>query len=817
VGNITVVDPVSYLPTLGGDLTLLAHNNIIINGAITNTGTVGSIAMYAGWDGVSTFTPAVNGLGIGSINVNQPISGSLFSGTATLTAAKDINVTSATVSSTGTSLTAAKGDINLFSAIVSSSGNVSLNAPVGTISVNNSKVDAQNTSTASLNAATISVVNSNGSNGIYAGAAENGGTIILTATNGITVDNSTISAQGGSGEAASVTLTAGGALNVINGSTIAANSNGDAAVTLNGAGGVAISGNSLVQALASNQAAVSIQATNPGAAISITDSEVSAKPSFSGNNVASVSMVADGALSMTGATIEAYSSAAAGVSMQAGGTLTAGAGASPMIEARGTTGATVSLLSTGGNVVIGGDILSDPAGGTGSISVNATLGAITTTGGILSVTTGGTSSISLIARDGIGTLANPIRIQDFSTLSGTVNNTGTTGDIALSFVSGGVTVGPLDDFLGLLNNNPNGTYFFRAETGDLSLGTAFTPNGAALLPGQSVLFKAPVGNVTLNSGGSILATGGGNVTLEAAALLTLSGPGTQVTGNNVTLIANDMSILGGVTGTTVTLAPFTVSRNINIESSPSGGVLSLTPGGIGNVSAGTLQIGRADGTGTLSVNAALEMGALGALTLFGGDINVSSNITKSSGADASLSLVAKNSIHLLSGADITSSSNKLNVVLNSDADASGAGRIELGSGTALTSNGGNVTLGGGADPATGFAVGDGAGGFARFGVILSGALIVADAGNVSIRGRGAPGTTGASGVRLDSSPVGTTTGSIAITGIGGAGALGGVNRGIDVLNTERRSIPSTERSRSPARAAARPVPMARRMDKTGES
>jgi hypothetical protein len=68
------------------------------------------------------------------------------------------------------------------------------------------------------------------------------------------------------------------------------------------------------------------------------------------------------------------------------------------------------------------------------------------------------------------------------------------------------------------------------------------------------------------------------------------------------------------------------------------------------------------------VNAPIDMSAYSTLRLAHGNVNVASNITKSSGADASLNIAANNSITTTGGADITSTSNKLNVVLNSDAD-----------------------------------------------------------------------------------------------------------------------------------------------------
>ena len=58
-----------------------------------------------------------------------------------------------------------------------------------------------------------------------------------------------------------------------------------------------------------------------------------------------------------------------------------------------------------------------------------------------------------------------------------------------------------------------------------------------------------------------------------------------------------------------------------------------------------------------------------------GNITVTSDIAKTAGGDASLTLSAHNNITLNNNIDITSNSNKLNVTLRADADNAGAGRI----------------------------------------------------------------------------------------------------------------------------------------------
>ncbi|MDP4029117.1 MAG: filamentous hemagglutinin N-terminal domain-containing protein [Gallionella sp.] len=74
-----------------------------------------------------------------------------------------------------------------------------------------------------------------------------------------------------------------------------------------------------------------------------------------------------------------------------------------------------------------------------------------------------------------------------------------------------------------------------------------------------------------------------------------------------------------------------------------------------------------------------------------GDITVSSAISKTTGADATLTLNAHNNINL--NASITSTTGQLNMVFNPDSDTSGAGSVLLGTAT-LNANGGTISAAG---------------------------------------------------------------------------------------------------------------------------
>jgi len=163
-----------------------------------------------------------------------------------------------------------------------------------------------------------------------------------------------------------------------------------------------------------------------------------------------------------------------------------------------------------------------------------------------------------------------------------------------------------------------------------------------------------------------------------------------------------------------------------------------------------------------------------------GSIQVRGQITKTAGADATATLKARAGIGFMNVAanagTITSSNSKLHVIVNADSDASNSGGVILQNLSAITTNGGNVTIGGGADPAAGPAVGV-AGGGATAGVFVANAAITTAGGNVSIRGKGFGANTGlgiliqASGASAGNPRISTDTGSITMNGTGG-GTIG---------------------------------------------
>jgi hypothetical protein len=227
---------------------------------------------------------------------------------------------------------------------------------------------------------------------------------------------------------------------------------------------------------------------------------------------------------------------------------------------------------------------------------------------------------------------------------------------------------------------------------------------------------------------------------------------------------------------------------------------TITTSGAADVFTPSVQLGQDE------INRALNSGTsvtLVARTPDGGSgVNVQVQggvaITRSAGTvPVTLSLQAQNNVILEAGSSIIASdSGPLNVHLAANIDGGGNGGVELRGETGgssgplpvtITTLGGDLTIGGGADPATGLAERRG-----QRGVVISGAVIdtsgAATAGNISIRGRGGvedgEGIIGAEGVTIADSDL--KGNDIAVLGAGSAG--NGVRIENSTLSTTSGSI-----------------------------
>lgn len=154
-----------------------------------------------------------------------------------------------------------------------------------------------------------------------------------------------------------------------------------------------------------------------------------------------------------------------------------------------------------------------------------------------------------------------------------------------------------------------------------------------------------------------------------------------------------------------------------------------------------------------------------------GDIIVNSAITKTAGGNQSLTLAAYRSIVLNS--PIASTAGTLDVVLQSHATSdAGLGSVSIFAN--ITTNGGNLTVGGGTDPTQFAARGYGtAGKNELYGIYINGSTMNTGTGNVLMRGEGVgnPGPTGndTDGVSLynSSAQIITTSGNVTLIGRAG--------------------------------------------------
>jgi hypothetical protein len=172
------------------------------------------------------------------------------------------------------------------------------------------------------------------------------------------------------------------------------------------------------------------------------------------------------------------------------------------------------------------------------------------------------------------------------------------------------------------------------------------------------------------------------------------------------------------------------------------------------------------GAGNITVSSPITWGSPSSLTLAAdNDINVNANITYSGTANRQLTLQADNSIIFNTGAQVRANgTGRLDVTLNADRNANGAGAIALNTGSAIISNDGDIILGGGSDPTTNPATGTVT---HPEGVNLDGAIVNSGSGAIQITGTGTHGIRVADGSVIQS----TIGGNITMTGKGNRGEI----------------------------------------------
>ncbi|MCO6456926.1 MAG: Ig-like domain-containing protein [Pirellulaceae bacterium] len=450
-----------------------------------------------------------------------------------------------------------------------------------------------------------------------------------------------------------------------------------------------------------------------------------------------------------------------------GGQITSGGSGAVMVTGTGGTGVgggNVGVLIAG---AFGGSISS---GGAGAVTVMGTGG--TGDGGVnvgvevrvVGTLTSGGGDVTVAGTGGSGGAGNSgVLVHGRLTSGGgavMVTGTGGTGD---GGNSGVVVASGFNPFTGTISSGGGDvTVNGSGGTGDLGFnsGVAVIDRGTISSGGSGAVSVTGMGGAGVdgsNIGVLVGFTGfDATITSGGTGTVTVVGTGGPTGGGNHGVLVSD----GG--------SQITAAGNIDITGTASGssgiGVLLNSNAMIGASGAANLEI-------TGSTPAANGNGVFlnGPITSHSGtvlisavsneaNVRVNANLTKTAGADSSLTIRADGDIIFGSGADVSSASGQFAVTFNSDRNAAGGGGIALNSGTNINSNGGHITLGGGASPLTTPA--RGTSDTSSDGVRMDSSQLIAGTGNISVRGEGPD-----EGVEaIFSAAFQTTTGNITIDG-----------------------------------------------------
>jgi len=586
-----------------GKGSISTGGNSITTAAKATVGSVEANITLAATAGDIT-AAGLNVIGGGSIGVSTTSSGNISVGqlSATSGSLSDVSLTSAgslstnnTDITTGTiTLSAANGDLDTGNLTTTLYG-ISLTDAGGTMALGNvlsaGGIALTNTnggiSTGSLTSVDNIFITSAGTSGTVSTgplAAVSGtlGTVDISASAGLTVGGSSVTAGVITLSAANGDLTAGNltgtygnvTISDANGTTILGNISGDAPVSITNSNGsigtgtiAAVDGSSITVTAAGSSGNISVGTLSGG-----------------DGPLGLIDLVAAGTLTTADTNFSAGSvTLSAGAGSLSLGTLTASSGALTISDSAGSistgilsAGSDVTLTATGGTVKVGGPITLGNAGN-GALTISAT-----------DVQTGDITNNSPLAAVGSG---NDISI---TASAGNINigNVGTagTGTVALTLAAaaGTITAGSIN--VEVLDAQASG----NVDVGTLTL-NSLTPGGASNLVSSAGSVTA--GPVTSNHGLDVAAQTG--ISLGAVNVvngLQVDSAGGTISTGDLTDSGAGVSVVNG--GTALTIGNVSADGNIQIGS-VHGGVDT------GNLSAGS-------GTLTLMSNGALSVGEVSA-------------------------------------------------------------------------------------------------------------------------------------------------------------------------------------------------------------
>ncbi len=406
-----------------------------------------------------------------------------------------------------------------------------------------------------------------------------------------------------------------------------------------------------------------------------------------------------GGLTLLGGAGGTSNFATIGGASASGSTMTINVIGDTVLDARNATDGSGTLIGLGGTGA-GGSITID-FNGTGDLDIFGSNTSPNLAGagiGTGSNRSGATSSITVDAASITLTAGSQSRAQ-----IGHKAGNGGLGDITANAT-------------GNINFNANGAVEASVRTGGnvvLVAGGSITQNASAtdlpIIEANLLTASANGGSILLDSAANLVGSLNATVPLfNGGDLFFTNAPGTLLTVTGVTMAgsktaritADDLNITGPVSniGGPVVLRPLDGTRNVHIESSPTAGVLSLSPADLQQVTSATvLEIGRLDGTGSLTLIDSLANGNISAGTL---RLLTGTDFFGTSGAslgtvgtefDHHVELRANNNLQLTSGNMFLANNRILSAF--ADNDGSTVGSVNIGAGIYKVGTGAGNTTG----------------------------------------------------------------------------------------------------------------------------
>lgn len=260
-------------------------------------------------------------------------------------------------------------------------------------------------------------------------------------------------------------------------------------------------------------------------------------------------------------------------------------------------------------------------------------------------------------------------------------------------------------YLEASNVTANKKHKVLTETGAITINGASGTGSTTSKKGISFDYgtthiSSTTGNISLNGTTPVNSQG---LSVNTTAIATIgSDESSAVTSGNILIAADNLGLVGALNiNSSGTLKVVSVndgfSNDITIPSSK----LNLA-----NTVSG-LTIGKTTNTANVTINSVSNIA--GPISIYGGDITLNSNVSSSL---VNSSILLKATGNIIQGTDTSLTTDGGDIIYWTDSDVNNAGYIDLSSnGQRLTTNGGNITMAGGAGTTNPTGVANGGGSF----------------------------------------------------------------------------------------------------------